>query len=332
LKTVRLLFEGEIRSLIGPALALAEVSRAFSSLGRGEASLPGVIHLDIPEHGGEVHVKGAHLQGSPLYAVKVASGFSENVAKGLPSGDGLVLAFDATSGALRAVLLDNAYLTELRTGSAGALAADLLARRSVRRVGILGTGSQARYQLEALLLVRSPQEVVAFSPSAAHGSLYAEEMHARLGVTVTIVGSAEEAVRGSDLVITTTPARSPILFSRWVAPGTHVTAVGSDAPFKQELEPALLARADKVVADRLEQCLALGEIHHAVAAGVLLPEDVYAELGAIAAGQKPGRTAPDEITVADLTGVGIQDAAVASKVVLEAERRGVGRVLELPSP
>jgi ornithine cyclodeaminase/alanine dehydrogenase-like protein (mu-crystallin family) len=320
LKTVRLLFEGEIRSLIGPALALAEVSRAFSSLGRGEASLPGVIHLDIPEHGGEVHVKGAHLQGSPLYAVKVASGFSENVAKGLPSGDGVVLAFDATSGALRAVLLDNAYLTELRTGSAGALAADLLARRSVRRVGILGTGSQARYQLEALLLVRSPQEVVAFSPSAAHGSLYADEMHARLGVTVTIVGSAEEAVRGSDLVITTTPARSPILFSRWVAPGTHVTAVGSDATFKQELEPAL------------EQCLALGEIHHAVAAGVLLPEDVYAELGAIAAGQKPGRTAPDEITVADLTGVGIQDAAVASKVVLEAERRGVGRVLELPSP
>jgi ornithine cyclodeaminase len=331
LKTVRILFEDEIRRLIGPALALSEVSRAFASLARGEASLPGVIHLDIPESGGEVHVKGAHLKGSPLYAVKAASGFLKNVERGLPLGDGVVLAFDASSGALRALLLDNGYLTELRTGSAGALAADLLARRKVRRVGILGAGSQARYQLEALLLVRTPEKVVAFGPTRSRLERYVEEARARFSVHVELAGSAEEAVRGSDLVITTTPSTSPIVLSDWVSQGAHVTAVGSDSPGKQELEAKLLARADKVVADRLEQCLALGEIHHACASGLLRPDQVYAELGQIAAGSKEGRSREDEITIADLTGVGIQDAAVASRVVLEAEAKGVGRVIELPT-
>jgi ornithine cyclodeaminase len=324
---VRILFEHEIRRLIGPQEALVAVRNAFARLARGEATLPGVIGLDVPAHQGEVHVKGAHLHGSSFFSIKIAAGFYANVARGLPFASGLVLVFSAETGFLRAVLFDNAYLTELRTGAAGALAADLLARRDVERVALLGYGSQARYQLEALLLVRRPRQVVVWGPSEARAAAAAREMEVRFGVPVAAVPTARDAVSGSDLIVTTTPSREPILRAEWVDPGTHVTAVGSDGPDKQELDVALLSKADKVVADRLDQCLRLGEIHHAVTAGVLRAEAVYGELGELAAGLKKGRASDGEITVADLTGVGIQDAAVADTVVTKALDEGIGETL-----
>jgi ectoine utilization protein EutC len=326
---VRVLLEGEIRDLITPAQALAAVRDAFARLARGEATLPGVIGFEIPEHRGEIHVKGAHLHGSDFYSIKEATGFYANPEKGLPVGAGVVLVFDARTGRLRALLFDNGHLTELRTGAAGALAADLMARREVARVGILGAGGQARYQLEALLGVRRPREVRVWSRNHAGAAACARELSERHGLGVRAVGSAREAVEAAELVVTATPAREPILRAEWLAPGAHVTAVGSDGPDKQELEPAVLARAGKVVADRLEQCLRLGEIHHAVEAGALRPDAIWGELGELAAGQKPGRTDANEITVADLTGVGIQDAAVADHVVGEALRLGLGRGLEV---
>jgi ornithine cyclodeaminase len=326
---VLVLNEAEIRGLIGAAQALSAVREAFASLGRGEAVLPGVINLDVPEPPGEVHVKGAYLAGAACFAVKVASGFSGNPARGLPASGGLMLAFDAETGLLAALLFDNAFLTELRTGSAGALAAELLAPSQVGRVGIVGAGSQARYQLESLLLVRRPEQVAVWGRSPERAEACARELRERFGVAARAVGAAREAVVGSDLVVTVTPSRSPLVEADWVGPGVHVTAVGSDAPDKNELAPVLLAKADKVVADSLEQCLRLGEIHHAVRAGALEPGAVYAALGEIAAGRKPGRTSEDEITIADLTGVGVQDTAVASLVLTEARRRGVGRALEV---
>jgi ectoine utilization protein EutC len=326
--SLRLLNEREIRSLIGPAEALRAVREAFAQLARGQATLPGVIHLDIPEHQGEVHVKGAYLHGSPFYSVKEATGFYGNPRQGLPVGSGLVCVFDAMTGFPRAILLDNGYLTELRTGAAGALAADLLARRHIDTVGVIGSGSQARYQIEALLGVRRPGRVVVYGRSPASVAAYAREMGERFGIDVLTARSAEEAVAGSDLVVTTTPTREPIVRAAWLRPGTHVTAMGSDGPDKRELEPAVLARADKVVADRLEQCLRLGEIHHAVAAGVFSAGRVWAELGEIAAGGKAGRTDDAEITVADLTGIGVQDAAVADLVTAAALRSDVGETLE----
>jgi ornithine cyclodeaminase len=327
--SVLILREAEIRRLIGPAEALAAVGEAFAKLGRGEAILPGVINLDVPEQRGEVHVKGAYLRGVSHFAIKVASGFYANPERGLPMSGGLMLAFDATTGLPAAVLFDNAFLTELRTGSAGALAAELLARRTIRRVGILGAGSQARFQLESLLLVRRPEEVAVWGRTAPRAEACARELRERFGVAVRAVSSPREAVVGSELVVTVTPSRGPLVEADWVGPGTHVTAVGSDGPDKLELQPALLAKADKVVADSLAQCLRLGELHHAVAAGLLKPDSVHAELGEIAAGLKPGRTSEGEITIADLTGLGVQDTAVASFVVAEARRRGLGQVLEL---
>lgn len=324
---VRILLEPEIRGLIGPTEALREVREAFGRLGRGEATLPGVIGLDLP--GGEVHVKAAHLHGSPYFVVKEAAGFPGNLERGLPTGSGVMLVFSASTGRLEAVLFDNGYLTDLRTGAAGALAADLLANRRVAQVGILGAGAQARFQLEALLEVRRPERVVVWSRSEEKAEAYAREMHERLGVPIEATTSVNRAVEGSEILITATPAREPLVRDDWVFKGTHITAVGADAPGKGEVFARVLAKADKVVADSLAQCLRLGEIHHAVEAGVFDPGRVYGELGEIVAGKKAGREREDEITIADLTGLGIQDAAVATFVAERAARSGLGRTIEV---
>lgn len=326
---IRLLFEADIRRLAGPKEALVAVREAFVKLARGEAVLPGVLGIDIPETRTEAHVKGAFLRGAPYFSVKAASGSYDNPSRGLPVSGGLSMAFDATTGFPRAILFDNGYLTDLRTGAAGALAADLLAKKDVDRIGILGVGTQARYQLAALLGVRKVGTVIAYGRSTVKAAAYAREVESRHGVRVTVATTMEKAVRGSDIVVTVTPSTQPLVQADWVEDGTHITAVGSDGPDKQELDVRVLQKADKVVADSLEQCLRLGEIHHAVEAGVLTRQDIYAELGEIAAGLKPGRESDDEITIADLTGVGVQDAAMANLVVEQAIRQGLGSILEV---
>jgi ornithine cyclodeaminase len=303
------------------------VRDAFAGLARGEATLPAVVDLEIPQFKGEVHVKSAFLHATPYYTIKIASGFYDNPVRGLPVGNGLMLVFAADTGAPAALLLDNGFLTDLRTGAAGAVAADLLARRDVERVAVIGAGIQGRFQLEALLRVRTPRSVAVYDISEPARTAYAAEMSERTGLPVQAVASAESAVRGADIVVTVTPSWEPYLRAEWLSPGMHVTAVGSDMPQKGELCPDALARADKVVVDSLQQCLGNGELHHAVAAGLLKAGDVTAELGAIAAGMRPGRERDDEITVADLTGVGVQDAAVAAATVAAARERGVGRPL-----
>jgi len=326
---VRVVFEPDVRELIGPAQALQEVRGAFAMLARGEATLPGVIEFELPVSRGEVHVKGAYLHGSPFYCIKEAAGFPGNPARGLKQDSGVVLAFDAETGFLRAVLFDNGYLTDLRTGAAGALAADLLAKKAVLQVGVLGAGTQARYQLEALLEVRQPGRAVVFSRTEERAQSFAREMEKRFRMPVEVAGSVYRAIEGSEVLITATPARQPLVREDWVFKGTHITAVGADAPGKHEVFARVLGKADKVVADRLDQCLAFGEIHHAVESGFLKAEQVYGELGELAAGLKPGREREEEITVADLTGVGVQDAAVAGFVVAEAIRQQRGQLLEI---
>src|SRR2546428_2845133 len=195
---VLLLPELESRALIGPVESLPAVRDAFVRLARGEALLPGVIPLDVPNSGAEVHVKGAHLQGSRFFTIKVASGSYANPERGLPVGSGIVLVFDSTTGFPRAVLFDNGYLTDLRTGAAGALAADLLARHEVDRVGIIGVGTQARYQFAALLGVRAPERVIAFGRSEAKATRFAKDMEKLCGIRVLPAKTVEQAVRGPD--------------------------------------------------------------------------------------------------------------------------------------
>jgi ornithine cyclodeaminase/alanine dehydrogenase-like protein (mu-crystallin family) len=307
---VQVVPETLIRHHVREPEALAAVERAFRALAEGRVVQPPPIGIDFHEAEGEVHVKGAYISGSPIFAFKVACGFYRNHHKGLPTGSGLVLVFDANTGAPLVVLHDNGYLTDLRTAGAGALAATLLAPTRVRKLAMLGSGIQGRYQLRAIHRVRPWQEVAAWSPTASRLQAYAREMEAEFGTPVHAALTPEEAVAGADLIVTATPSRSPLLQSAWVPPHATVIAVGSDGPDKQELDPALLARANKIVADRLSQCVAIGEIHHAVEKGLLRPEDIHAELGEVLIGRKAGREG-DELIVCDLTGVGVQDAALA---------------------
>jgi ornithine cyclodeaminase len=221
--------------------------------------------------------------------------------------------FDASTGFPAALLLDNGFLTDIRTAAAGALAADLLARQRIETVGVIGSGVQAREQVRCLATVRSFSRVSAWSPTRANLDRYVREM-SDSGFRVDAAMGPEGVCRSADVLITATPARGPLVKADWLREGVHVTAVGSDSPGKQELAAECLSRADLVVVDRLDQCASFGELRHALDAGLMTRGDVHAELGAIAAGRKPGRTADRQITIADLTGVGFQDTAIASAV------------------
>jgi ornithine cyclodeaminase len=220
--------------------------------------------------------------------------------------------FDAATGMPTGLLFDNGFLTDIRTGAAGAVAADCLARRHVDTVGVIGSGVQARHQIACLREVRGFTRLAAWSIDSPGLDLYCEEMRAVYGIEAAACASPEEVCRKADILITTTPSQKPLVRADWLEPGVHVTAVGSDSPGKQELEAACLARADIVVVDRLSQCARFGELSHALSAGLLTEADVRGQLGELVAGRKPGRTRDDEITICDLTGVGFQDTAIAA--------------------
>ena len=283
------------------------------------------MHIEVAEHRGDVDIKSACVRGLDHIAVKVASGFFENPRLGLPSGGAMVVVLSAKTGFCEAVMLDNAYLTDLRTGLAGAVAARHLAPGTVRTVGVLGAGAQARYQVRALRLVRDFERVLVSARDAGRTAAYAVEMGESLGLPVEAT-TPEALVRESELVITTTPARTPIVDAAWLHPGLHITAMGADLPGKQELHPEVLRRANRVVCDRREQCLAMGELQHAAE----LLEDVNApvELGELTSGRAPGRQSAEEITVCDLTGTGVQDTAIASLALARARDLGAGTQLD----
>jgi ornithine cyclodeaminase len=327
-----ILREPEIRSLLDPAGCLQAIETAFSAYARGQAELPAVINLEVPEHHGEVHVKAGYLRTSPYYAVKIASGFLDNPQLDLPSSDGMVLVFDAKTGTLAALLLDNGFITDLRTGAAGAVAAKHLARATVETVAVVGSGAQARYQIRSLALVRRFREARVWGRHPEKAAACVQDLSRQelaRDCQFVLASSIREAVESADIVVTVTASREPLVQADWIARGTLVIAVGSDGPDKQELDVEVLARADRIVADSLPQCLRLGEIHHAVEKGAILKDKVTAELGQITAGLKPGRTSDDEIIICDLTGVGVQDVAAASLVLERACHNGKGERLSL---
>lgn len=307
---MKLIGEDSLRARIGEDEALLAVEKAFRALAGRRVVQPPPLGMDLEEVQGEVHVKGAYLKGEPIFAMKVASGFYQNAEKGLPTGSGLVLVFDASTGVPLGLLQDNGYLTELRTGAAGALAVRLLTPSRPLVVAVLGAGSQARYQIRAINRVRELAEVRVWSPDPREIEPYLDEIAPELPGSALGTFSVEEAVRDASVVVTVTPARSPILELPWLEGGVTVVAVGSDGPEKQELSTQILQAAGKVVVDSKAQCVRLGETHHAVSGGVLAPEDVHAELGEVLEGTRPGREG-DELIVCDLTGVGAQDAAIA---------------------
>ena len=323
---VLVLTESELRDCVGFDVdCLRAIEDAFTWLCEGKVAMPPVMHIEVAEHHGDIDIKSACVRGLDHLAVKVASGFFENLKLGLPSGGAMVVVLNAKTGFCEAVMLDNAYLTDLRTGLAGAVAARHLAPEAVHTVGVLGSGAQARYQVRALRLVRDFERVLVSSRDAGRTAAYAAEMSERLGLPVE-AAPPETLVHESELVITTTPARAPLVDAGWLHPGLHITAMGSDLPGKQELAPEVLLGADRVICDRREQCLAMGELQHA--AELLEGKSAPIELGEITSGRTPGRQSAEEITVCDLTGTGVQDTAIACLALTRARARGAGTLID----
>lgn len=324
-RAIILLSEAELRRLVPLDLAAVDcIEAGFAALATRAVAMPPILRLDIREHRGEVDVKTAYVPGLDSFAIKISPGFFGNPALGLPSTNGLMVVLSARTGLVEALLLDNGYLTDLRTAAAGAVAARHLARPDSAVAAVLGAGMQAEMQLRALLLVRPIRAARIWARDPGRAAVLAARLAGELGIEVRAAQTVAEATTGADVIVTTTPATAPILTAGDVTWGQHVTAMGSDAEHKNEVAPALIARA-RYVADRVAQSRILGELHHAIAAGAVAADADFPELGQIVAGQATGRRGPQDITLADLTGTGIQDTAIATLALDRATAAGAGR-------
>jgi ornithine cyclodeaminase len=300
----------QIESVLPSLQLLPALEQAFDAYSAGRAVIPPVGELLLDR--GEVHIKYGYLREDDYYVIKIASGFYRNDELGLPSGNGLMLLFRQHTGELVAVLLDEGRLTDVRTACAGAVAAKHLAPRQVQRIGVVGTGVQARLQMEHLAPVCSCRDVLAWGRGDEQLSRYRDALQSS-GFRVETTRDSADILASCNLVVTTTPSHQPLLHAADLRPGTHITAVGSDTTEKQELDPAILERAQVVVADSISQCRERGEIHQALGSGHLQEERVV-ELGDVISGRAEGRTSDEQISVADLTGVAIQDLQIARAV------------------
>ncbi|NNJ76516.1 MAG: ornithine cyclodeaminase family protein [Anderseniella sp.] len=309
----------QIEALMDYDQAARLIEDAYRATSLGKVNLPPVGHIVFPDHDGDCHIKYGHVEGDPVFVIKVATGFYGNAANGLPSGNGISLVLCAQTGAVTAVLHDEMCMTDFRTAIGGAIATRLLCRTGAERITVVGTGVQARRQIEAharLMPDRQPEFQV-WGRSAERAALVVDEL-SDLGLSVVVTEDLEEACRSSDIVVTTTASTTPIIQHDWILPGTHITAVGADAPGKQELDTRLVAKADRLIVDLRSQCRDHGEVATAVRAGVV-DADQLVELGDVLDRRKPGRTEDDQITIADLTGIAAQDIAMAQMVVAAFE-------------
>lgn len=322
MNTTLVLARGDVEGLLGLDECIAAVEHAFRLHAEGKTLAPGV--LAVPAREGGFHIKAAGLQLDRLYfAAKTNANFPGNPARhGLPAIQGVIVLCDADDGRPLAVM-DSMEVTMRRTAAATAVAAKWLARRDSATATICGCGRQGGAQLAALARVLPLRRAYAVDADEGRARAFAKEQSAALGIEVTVATDLAGAVGKSDVCVTCTPSRRPLLFRDDVAAGTFVAAVGADSPDKQELDPALLAEA-VVVVDVLEQCAAIGDLHHALASGALSREDVHAELAEVVTGGKPGRRSPEEITVFDSTGTALEDVAAAVVVYERAVREAIG--------
>jgi len=304
----------EIKKVLAAIDPLPLIEAGFAAYSRGDVVVPPVGELVFADPPGDVHIKYGYIKRDDFYVIKIASGFTDNPKLGLPSGDGLMLVFSQKTGVLEAVLLDEGYLTNLRTAVAGAVVAKYLAPRQVSAVGIVGAGVQGRMQLDWLRRVRKFDQAVVWGIDEDELGAYRRDMESP-GLRIRTTLRAEEVAAAANLIVTCTPATAPILKTEWIRPGTHITAIGSDTAAKQELEAAILTRADRVVVDSLSQSELRGEVYKAVSAGALT-RDRLVELGRVISDERLRRASDDEVTVADLTGVAVQDIQISKAVWL----------------
>ena len=318
----------EIAHVLTMERAIVAVEKVMTAHGRNRVIDPNLLHADVPR--GEFHIKtGGVLHGTDggVFGLKANGGFFGNHTLGLPNIVGVIYLADAQTGCPLAIL-DSVEISRVRTGAATAVAARRLARPESSVLTVVGTGTQARTQIEALCHILPIKRVRLVGRDRVRTTTRAAEFEAILQVAVEPSTDIEEALKGADVLVTCTPARAPIVPLRTPPPGLFIAAVGADSPGKQELTAALTARCT-VVADVLHQCIHVGELQHDIQAGLLTPDQVHAELGAVLCGLRPGRTSAEEVTLYDSTGTALQDVAVGFEVLEAARARGLGQSISL---
>ncbi|KKL04826.1 hypothetical protein LCGC14_2612190, partial [marine sediment metagenome] len=317
-----------VKSCLPMGEAIRAVREAYIAFAKGRVKMPPVMHLDVSQYNGEVDIKSGYIEDLGLIGTKIASGFYENYKLGLPPGVAVIILMDLKTG-IPVAIMDGTYVTAYRTGAAGAVAAKVLARKDSKIIGVVGAGTQARMQILALREVFSLKEIKVWDINTTGRDRYVEEMSEQLKIQIEPVEDIKDAVIEADIIVTVTPSRKALVMKEWIQEGVHINAIGADGPGKQELDPLIVKRADKVVVDSLSQCRIIGEIQHALADGLIIEDDIYAEIGQILIGEKKGRETNEEITLFDATGLAAQDIAAANIVFKQAKEKGIGRVMSL---
>lgn len=318
------LTRSDIEPLIGLKEAIPVVESAFKDFAFGKASIFPVIREKIEPFEGFFGVKAGYLASQGYLGYKGGGFWKTNLERGIAGHQSVILLYNPETG-IPLAAMDGNYLTIVRTGAVGAIAAKYLARRNSRKVGIVGTGTQGKIQLSGLLEVLPIEKILSFDLNQEANQKFADQWK-RSGVQIIPCGTAKEAVNGVDVIVTTTPSFHPIIKDEWVLPGMHINAIGSDTKGKQEIDEKVLGRA-KIVVDSLNQARELGECQHAFRDSII--QTIHAELGEIIAQMKPGRETDSEITLFDATGIALQDLAVAAFAYEAAVARGVGIYLKL---
>ncbi len=286
------------------------IEEGFKSLSKGKTVMPPIMRIDIEKYHGESDIKAAYVEGLDSFAIKIASGFFDNPKLGLPSSNGLMVLLDSETGVIKSVLLDEGYLTDTRTAIAGAIAAKYLSNQDASNLGIIGAGIQARLQLKAILLVRKINKINLWARDKVKVDEFIDSLK-DLKIDINISESCKELASSSDIILTTTPSKKPLLEFNWIKKGTHITAMGSDAEQKNELQPAMIKLCDKYIPDNQPQTTILGELHHAIKENLISPDHKFDDLGSIIIDPSLGRKNKEDITICDLTGTGVQDTAIA---------------------
>lgn len=325
--TVLLLSGADVKKLISIRETIEAVEEAFLAKGLGKAQMPPKSYVFFNRYEGDFRVMPAYLEDTEAAGVKIVNVHPQNPSKhGMPTVMATILLLDPRTGAPLAIM-DGTTITNVRTGAAGAVAAKYLAQKDSRVVALIGAGAQAMTQFLALNEIFKIEELRVSDKVEANAEKYASEVKKRFDISIKVT-DAKEAVQGADIIVTTTPVKSPVVMNDWVSEGVHINAIGADAPGKQELDPEILKRA-RIVIDNWEQASHSGEINVPISKGMLAREDVYAELSEIVSGKKSGRTSRDEITVFDSTGLAIQDVATAWLVYKKAKEIDMGTKVEL---
>jgi ornithine cyclodeaminase/alanine dehydrogenase len=319
-----LLKKEEVAQLICMREVIAAVEEAYRAFNSGQVDQPDYIGIDLPPPRGEIDFKLGYDMANEMISMKASSGgFPDNPAQyGVPSGMGTILLFDARTCAL-ACVMDGSLVTGLRTGAAGAVSVKALARKDARVVTSIGTGNQARMQIRAINEVMRIDQIHAWDNHPDTLRRFKADVESEFGIPVTMAESKRAAVERADILVTTTRGKGSLVEAGWVKPGTHIVAIGTDAPGKQELDPEIFRNA-KIVNDSIAQCTAKGETWHPLQRRIVDRADIHGEIGEILLGNKPGRENDREITIFDSTGMAIQDNTTATRIYRNALENGVG--------